>query len=281
MINLDQIKRLIARRLALSDVALDRRIIVVGDSHVSAFEQAVSFKGNATYSQVEVYRFEKTKGDISIGNISYEDFLNLAGELDSRDHIFSAIGGNHYAVLSTVEHPLGLEVFNGPNDREPYSERAKLVPYRIISKYLYDAVKSTLGKQLRALRETSSANITHLSPPPPKADNEFISRYFEHRFAQLGMGKYGPARPELRLKMWQIQSAALERLCAELGVGFLPPPAHTVDPSGYLEPYYYAKDATHANRRYGRETLKQISEFIIAGETSPTGSTVLKKVASR
>ena len=70
MINLDQIKRLIARRLALSDVALDRRIIVVGDSHVSAFEQAVSFKGNATYSQVEVYLFEKTKGDISIGNIS-------------------------------------------------------------------------------------------------------------------------------------------------------------------------------------------------------------------
>jgi hypothetical protein len=281
MINLGQIKRFIGRRLAKSEMASDRRIIIVGDSHVAAFDHAVAFKEDPRHSQVEVYRFEKQKGDVTIGDIAFEDFLDLAATLGNRDHIFSAIGGNQYAILSTVEHPMGLEVLTGPGDCNVTSGQASLIPNRIIADYIYEVVKAAVGNRLGAIMERSSASLTHLSPPPPKGDNEFISRYFEQQFAQLGMGKYGPARPELRLKMWQIQSAALERLCGELGIGFLLPPEHTVDSSGYLEPDYYAKDATHANRRYGRETLKQIVAFADAAETGPVEVAVARKVATR
>lgn len=256
MMIFDRIRRFVGNGRATEEER-SPRLIVAGDSHASAFEQAVNFKEDAVFNHVEVFRFEKVKGNISIGNISFENFLELSQSLDERDFVFSAIGGNQYAVISTVEHPLGLEVLDG-GEGENFSKGGMLIPSRTISNYLYDALKGTLGGQLAALRSRTSARIAHLAPPPPKGDNEFISQYFEKRFGQLGMGEYGPARPELRLKLWRLQLAALDRLCSEIGVTLIAPPGHCFDSDGFLDRYYYAKDATHANRRYGREVLKQL-----------------------
>lgn len=275
---LDRIKRFVGGRQGGSELPREPRFIIAGDSHASAFEQAVGFKEDARFNRFEVFRFAKAKGDISIGNIAFDDFLDCAQLLDERDHIFSVIGGNQYAVMSTVEHPLGLEFVSDREDEEAFSKQGMLIPYRTIYGYLYDALQSSLGAQLRSLRDRTAAQITHLVSPPPKGNNEFISKYFEKRFGQLGMGEYGPARPELRLKMWRLQLSALEQLCSELEIGLLLPPSHIFDDQGFLDPYYYAKDATHANRRYGREVLKQIIEMF--GKTRQIDVPVAKKIAA-
>lgn len=248
-----------------------RRILVVGDSHAAAFEHAVDFtEDGSAFKQVEVFRFAKAKGDIAIGNISFQDFLELAASLDEQDYVFSVIGGNQYAVISTIQNPIDLEFLSGPRDRDIHSDDAMVIPNRTLSSYLYEALKGTLGEQLEAIQARTSANIFHLAPPPPKEDNQFIAKNFEERFAELGIGDLGPSRPQLRLKAWKLQATAMERLCLELGIALLPPPGNTITKGGFLDPYYYAKDATHANRRYGREALKQI--LALVGDASETSA---------
>jgi hypothetical protein len=246
------------------------RIIIVGDSHATAFERALSSPdARHTYPSVTVYRLAKEKGEASIGNIEEGKFFKLAKKLTPSDFIFSVFGGNQYAAFSTIRSTKEFEFLLSPSDRDISSDAIDLVPSRIMEAYLEAGLRQAVIRKLEHLRAISPAQICHLASPPPKEDNEFITRHFEERFQELGIEKFGPSRPELRRKSWQLQQRILKQQCMRIAVRYLAPPDQVFTSNGYLDPRYFAKDVTHANRRYGRAVLKQIMQIAGAVEREP------------
>jgi hypothetical protein len=141
------------------------------------------------------------------------------------------------------------------------ADGVSLIPFRAIAGYIECGLRGTVGPMLKEIRDATTARILHLAPPPPKEDNAFIAAHFESRFARDGLQDRGPTTPELRLKCWKVQLQCLATLCEELNIGLLMPPAEGLTCDGYLAPHCYAKDVTHANRRYGEYVLHQMSKL--------------------
>lgn len=260
------------------------RVVVFGDSHTAALVRAQEFPDRGDfYEHIEIVRVRKKKGKKRVGDVELEWFCKMIGKLNEKDFVFSTIGGNQYAVVSTVRSSIDFDFIDGPTDDDVASDIAQLIPMRVMTGYIQSGILGNDGPVLRAIRKATKAKVFHLSPPPPKEDNSFISQYFETRFADEGIDQLGPTRPELRLKCWNVQSHCLKELCEELNVIWIAPPAGAVTEAGFLEPRCYAKDATHANRRYGELVLRQIMEItggaaLLHGQTGPKA--MVEKVAS-
>ena len=242
------------------------RVAVFGDSHTAALiraQQAPSEGRN--YDHIRIFRLQKEKGGKSVGDADLASFCRHIRNYAKDDFVFSAVGGNQYAVVSTVQGSIDFDFLTSPTDQDLASDRVALMPLRAISSYLEQGVRGTVGPVLKRIRESTDAKVFHLAPPPPKEDNAFIAANFESRFALEGIEKYGPTRPSLRLKCWKVQYNCLARLCEELDIVLIAPPGKSVTGDGYLHPRSYAKDVTHANRRYGALVLDQISKVSRTG----------------
>ena len=267
MIFLSRIKDLVERL----DVS-EPRIAVFGDSHSVALLRAQQYsKRTHQYEHIRVSRLRKEKDGKPVGDTSLADFCREIREFDSRDLVFSAVGGNQYAMVSTVRPAVDYDFLETPADE--ISDGAQLVPFRALAGFIESGIRETIGPVLREIRSSTEARVFHLVPPPPKQDNEFVAAHSEGYFAREGLQDFGPTRPDLRLKCWKVQLSCLKSLCAELAIGLVTPPEKCVTPEGYLEPTCYAKDVTHANRRYGEAVLRQILKLSTAGS--------LRKVKSR
>jgi len=137
-----------------------------------------------------------------------------------------------------------------------------IIPVRVLESYISSGVTNSDGPMLQKIRSATHSRVFHLTPPPPKEDNEFIKRFHEKRFAAEGLGRLEPHSPELRLACWEMQHKSLTYFCSKVGVELLPPPIATVCPRGFLDKHYYGKDVTHANRRYGEQVLRQIASVM-------------------
>ena len=255
---LSQIKSL----RAAPEVSRGPRIAVFGDSHVAALAQAQNFSGRKShYGHISLFQRLKDKNGKRLGDITLSGFCREISKYGPDDFIFSAVGGNNYAVVSTVRDRTEYDFLASPSETNLVREEAELVPFRAIANHIESALRGTLGPVLEAIRSSTSAKLFYLAPPPPKEDNSFIAAHFEKRFAQDGMLDLGPTRPDLRLKCWKLQLDCLAEICDELGFRLIMPPAKSVTPAGFLVPQCYAKDVTHGNRVYGDYVLKQISKI--------------------
>jgi hypothetical protein len=235
------------------------RIALFGDSHTAALQAAKAYPDRShVYEHVRIHRLRKTKNGKDVGDTDLQEFCDSIRNFAETDFVYSAVGGNQYAVVSTVRSPLEYDVLTSPDDGEMDSPDLTLVPFRALASHIERGIRGSLGPVLREIRNSTRARVLHLAPPPPKKSNDFISRHFESRFAKQGLGDLGPTRPELRLKCWKLQNDALARLCDEIGVELVQPPWRTVTPEGYLAERCYANDVTHGNRRYGEYVLKDI-----------------------
>lgn len=249
----------------------EARIAVFGDSHTAALSSAQAYPDrNHRYEHIRIARVLKEKNGRLLGDTTLESFCREIGNFCPNDLVFSAVGGNQYAVLSTVQDPVDYDFFLSPDDRRAFRDGAELVPFRTLEAFLQKGVRGTIGPVLKAIRRATDAKVFHLAPPPPKQDNDFIAKHFESRFASEGIEALGPTRPSLRMKCWHVQLSCLEALCEELGIGLVKPPKHGVTAKGYLAPRCYAKDVTHANRRYGEFVLKQILQIAEAQRMAHT-----------
>jgi hypothetical protein len=264
---LSQIKSLISSTEPLGE----RRIAVFGDSHTAALISAKDFPDRKHhYDQIRIYRLLKQKSGKIIGDSTLENFCSEIRSLGSGDCVFSAVGGNQYAIVSTVRTPVEYDFLTPSEHRDAIVEGAALVPFRALAGYIQKGLRGTMRPVLRQIREATSARVFHVAPPPPKEDNGFIAKNFESRFAGEGIEDYGPTHPSLRLKCWQVQLECLAELCEELGIGLVRPPKEGVTATGFLAPRCYASDVTHANRRYGEFVLRQMLE-IAGGEGGGKG----------
>jgi hypothetical protein len=259
------------RRLVSSPaLPVGPQIAIFGDSHTAAMFSAKEYPDRAHhYGHIRIYRLLKEKNGRTIGDVTLEEFCTEIAKLRRQDFVFSAAGGNQYAVVSTVQSPVDFDFLTSPADEDVASVNGEIVPFRAFAGHIERGVRGTLGPVLTQMRAATSAKLLHLAPPPPKQDNAFIATHFESRFARAGLRDLGPTRPSLRLKAWKLQLGFLSDLCAELGVELMMPPARTVTDEGYLAPRCYAKDVTHANRRYGEYVLKDILKVTDTGPTDP------------
>lgn len=255
---LAQIKDLIAT----PEAGREPRIAVFGDSHTAALIRARSRPSSPPeHKAINIVRLRKEKHGKTVGDSDLAGFCRAIRSYRSTDSVFSAVGGNQYAVVSTVQGAIDYDFLSSPADQDISSDRAELVPLRAIAGYIDEGVRGTVGPVLEEIRKSTKAKLFHLAPPPPKQDNDFIAQHFESRFAEDGIHELGPSRPDLRLKCWRIQLDSLSRLCKELGIGLVVPPGKCVTAEGYLARPYYAKDVTHANGKYGVMVLNQILKF--------------------
>lgn len=245
-----------------SEPVREPRIAVFGDSHTAALVSAKEFPARrGDYENIRVYRLLKQKDGKKVGDSTLEAFCAEIRSYDRSDLVFSAVGGNQYAVVSTVRDPIEYDFLADSDDRHVVAEGMALVPFRALAGYIEKGVRGTMRPVLKQIRDSTNAKVFHIAPPPPKEDNAFIAAHFESRFAREGIGDLGPTRPELRLKCWKVQLQCLADLCEELGIGLVRPPKHGLTPEGFLASRCYAKDVTHANRRYGEFVLKQMLEL--------------------
>ena len=244
------------------------RIAVFGDSHTAALQSAKDFPDrNHVYKHVHIYRLLKEKDGRAVGDTTLAEFCHLIRSYSASDFVFSAVGGNQYAVVSTVRSPVEYDFLTSPGDENFLGGGTTIIPFRALSGHIDKGIRGTVGRVLREIRAATSARVLHLAPPPPKENNQFITTHFESRFATQGIADLGPTTPELRLKCWKVQLDRLQKLCEELGVELIMPPWRTVTPAGYLQERCYAKDVTHGNRRYGEYVLKDILQ--ITGTVPP------------
>lgn len=235
------------------------QLLLIGDSHAHAVERAIGRRqGKNLSTSVQVHRLLKSKNGTVIGDITFENFLRIARQLSPDDHVFSMIGGNQYAVFSTIQHPQKYS-FLMPGDAG-VENCDELIPYRALAQHFDAGIRGRDGKSLAALRKATRARVVHLQPPPPKRDNAHILHHHESKFAQDNIVGLGVSAPELRMAFWRLQAQLLEKLCAELNITVLPPPPAALDVDGFLAPEFYAGDATHANASYGELVLQQIEE---------------------
>jgi hypothetical protein len=237
------------------------RIAVFGDSHTAALIRAQRYSQRAQrYEHIRVHRYRKKKDGKVVGDVTLPALIRRIRDFSSDDFVFSAVGGNQYAIVSTVRPPVDYDVLASPTD-ELCNTDAQLIPVRAIASFIESGIRESVASVLQQIRRSTEARMYHLVPPPPKRDNEFIAAHVEGYFAQKGLRDFGPTRPELRLKCWKIQLKILTEVCDELGIRLVMPPAHTVTEDGYLDPRFYEKDVTHANRRYGEAVLTQIAKI--------------------
>ena len=241
-----------------ADAGSAPRIAVFGDSHTAALLRAQQYsKRTEDYRRIRVYRLRKAKDGKAVGDFALSKFLKEVRSFGPDDFVFSVVGGNQYAIPSTVRSEIDYDLLTDAGDRL-VDDGVQVVPLRAMASFIESGVRESVGSVLRQVRAATDARLFHLTPPPPKEDNEFIAAHVDGYFKRLGLGVLGPTHPSLRLKCWKVQLALLQDLCADLDIGLLPPPAGTVNRDGFLKPSCYANDATHANRRYGEAVLKQI-----------------------
>lgn len=235
-----------------------RTILLFGDSHSYAVQRAIEKRqGSGRPVPLAAHRLAKIKNGKQQGDTSLERFLEMIRPLRADDVVLSMIGGNQHAVFSTIQHPQAFD-FIDPASGPQRDESAELIPYRTLAAVFEKGIRNGDGKSLEAIRRATPARVVHIIPPPPKADNAFIQDYHESHFANEGITACGVSAPSLRLKFWKLQTRLLQKLCDELGIEVMMPPAAALDPEGFLARDYYANDATHANPAYGELVLREV-----------------------
>lgn len=239
-----------------------RRIIVFGDSHVHALQEAVrhrAAKGRTTH--LDIRRLLKVKGGKSLGDTSFDEIVEIARSLKADDVLVTVIGGNQHAVFSTIQHPEAFDFLMPGDGVDGLDKDAEIIPHRALADYFAAGIRNGDAHSIKALRKATVAKVVQLAAPPPKRDNSFIEDYHDTRFAEEDIASLGVSSPALRMKFWQLQNWVIEQLCEEWGVEFLPPPDAARDEDGFLARGCYAKDATHANENYGELVLEQLERF--------------------
>jgi hypothetical protein len=234
------------------------QIRIIGDSHVDAIKRAMTAAKPDPDFVLSAQRIRRMKEAAVVGDIELTDFLQQSAALDTCDLVVSAMGGNQYNAFGLVQHPQAFDFFlPGRPDLKPLPNR-QILPYQLLLDMFRTGVGGKDGERLKQLRAATKAKVLHLCPPPPKEDAALILQKHETLFVKQGLLEHGVTPASIRLKLWLLQTLVMRDLCREYGVKFIPVPDETCTAVGYLQPAYYANDATHANPAYAALQLERL-----------------------
>lgn len=223
-------------------------------------------KGRVVSFDYVISRFAKIKKETGqqIEGVDEEEAMRLLSAARGSDIFISMLGGNQFNAFGMLQHPHPFDVY----DKDLPSAVADGVVTLIPSKVLDDAFDGYVGgrhfARLKALTQVFVGQSFIATPPPPKADDDFVRFNAETYFRQLGVESVGVSPALLRLKLWRVQVRALERLCRSNGLGIIYPPPGALDETGFLRVEAYGSDATHANALYGNLFIELVEEKVKA-----------------
>jgi hypothetical protein len=194
-------------------------------------------------------------GTTALADDLSDELCRSAEELGGVDLVVSYLGGSEHSIFSLVEHETPFDVLVDPNDRPvPSAEPRQIVPATVVQRELERRTAGTMECCRLIARSFPEAQTVHLLAPPPIADADFIRAHAEVFTTVLQERGVAPA--DLRRRVFAIYREMARRALEPAGVKVLDPPdASYVD--GFLRPELY-RNATHANRHYGRLVLEQL-----------------------
>lgn len=237
------------------------RIIFFGDSHTVAVRSALSGYPLPDNVQVTVHQLTKIKNGALTGTISHADAVLVCKHLSKDDLVVSMVGGNQHSVIGLVQHPIPFDFADGKGDVH-VTEGVTLIPRSAMEGFFETGLRRNDCSRILQLAAAGAHRTVHLSPPPPKADEAHILKRVETAFLASGIFEKGISPAPLRQKLWQLQCKMLDKVLGEAGVDVLPPPLDTMTDDGFLDPAFYARDATHANAAYGGAVLRQVLTMV-------------------
>ena len=228
----------------------ERKILVVGNSHIWAIRRAIDQRGGARGVETVYILSEKVPKPEGKG-VSHEVAYERIAGLEQGDAVFCSISGglhNHYGLF---EIGPAFEI----NGRTP--PRTTLGVELIGESLLYHLFKKALADEvIKKAHRSAPCRTFHLAVRPPGRENEPIERCLAHRLKGRAL-----LAPHIRLQMYQIETMAMRDLCTEIGTTFVEPPAEALDGDGFLVRDYWGEDTLHANEKYGELVLRQVEEL--------------------
>lgn len=256
------------------------RIIGIGQSHLISVNHAAD-----DWLEREPDRFEyvpicfvwpqfhppfTNQNGTSIPNPAWVDVLRRhAGE--SGTQVLLTVPGAEWWHWSLTPGPTPFDFIDRLVDDDAPLQ-GSLVPYDLFMRRARDAFRY-IPRIIDVVREVSDFPVS-LSPPPPPM------RRIDIMFAEYAAGKAEPGQPPKRLppmlreliptfdqygfrpdafrmKVWRVCMRAVQDICAEHDVTYLPPPPQAVDADGFLLPSMVS-DFVHANRAWAKLQLERL-----------------------
>lgn len=244
-------------------MSVKRAIMVFGNSHTQALKDALASGGAQLNSEFEFGIWWSYKeGAGAVADIKFSAIPKRISNLRSDDLVAVSYAGTHHNIIGLIKHPNSFEV--GPTKQ--LSRGDTLIPENVLKAQFEDFIRA--GTMIPKIKAATAARVFHLAPPPPKAD-EFFIRMKMRRYRGTDIKDVELNSPLLRLRLWQIEMMVLREVCASWGVGLLLPPSAACTSEGFLHPYFYGTDATHANAEYGALILQQLGDLAKAEPKRP------------
>lgn len=238
-------------------------LLIVGDSHIYAIKDALRGKPVVPDDVVaEALRLCAEKNGERIGDIEFDALLSRVKGLSQDDLVVTMLRGNQFNTIGLMQHPLPFDALMHCVDGGLTRQGAELIPVQLLRDYFQQTLTTGYGRMLIEVMESSGAPVACVATPPPKEDAHHILAHAETYFRERGISGIGVTPASTRLKLWVLQHEALRNFCAKNGLMFVPAPGSARDESGYLLREYYADDATHGNRAYGRLVLRQLTAIL-------------------
>ena len=234
------------------------RILIFGESHVDAIKRALKQQVDDEKFQIEAYRYVRIKNGKKIGDLTEKEILQLVTSLRKTDMVVSMIGGNQHQTFSLIQHPIKFDIHMPNQGNNIDTKESIIIPYAQVWDTFENGLNGKDGVRIQALAKISPCPIYHLTPPPPKQDEKHILKKHETHFMENNLEQLGISNAQLRAKIWILQCEVLEYLTKAWNVELIYPPKKVVIEGKFLQPEYYADDATHANTKYGKIILKHL-----------------------
>lgn len=244
------------------------RAVIIGRSHTNAVAQALrdaQFDGHG----IDVHLLESPKRAYRSPALSIGEAVEIAGELPPKTVLFLAMLGTYHNVIGLLRTLPSYDFLLNCADAPETGPIAR-IPHRAMAMAFQKHLERAASvKQLKA---ATKSPVFVLSTPPPKQDNEFLLDKFKRQKRQEYRGRsvadIGIERSATRLKLWKLESEITAKWARSEGIGYVEPPAQTLDASGFLRPEYHNDDATHANAAYGALVVEQILNIAGTGSVS-------------
>ena len=235
--------------------------VVIGRSHSAAIAEALATVRQSV-TGVTVHRLHDENRPYLQNTITPEEAVDMVAALPPGTRVFLSTLGTYHNILGLLRSGPTFDVLlDGEERPDPAAEVQ--IPSRALEVAFQQHLKTSAF--IRKIRSASHSKVVLLSTPPPKQCNDFLLDRFLEQKKQLYRGRsveeIGIERPESRLKLWQMETRALERWAPTQRLKFLAAPPEAFDENGFLKPRFYS-DATHANAEYGALVVDQICRIV-------------------
>jgi hypothetical protein len=226
--------------------------VCIGHSHSATIAEAAAASG----TDLEVLNFWNLPGAIVTDDGPVHFAPHVRARL--RAPAFSLIGGAVHYDIGLLLHRTPFDFIDPAAPDDPLVPGATLIPYGAIRAAMEVRTRPFLDI-MDLVRQAVDGPVFHMQSPPVYADEQ-VHENDPGWVAYHGNGRAVAPAP-FRRKLWRMHSAIVAAHCAAGGITFVPCPAASMDPAGYLRAGLNGRPA-HANAAYGALVIDQMYQLL-------------------